>query len=318
MRSALTLKAPYYEALRRLTLELAGVKLGSDHAFIVETRLASLARDEGFESLDAMVDELFKTGQTRLAVRVVSALVERDTYFFRDRASLDTLFEVALPDLVSKRGGGQIDVLCHGCGSGQDVYSVAMRALSETAQNGHPLFGANIMTMGVDYPSQALERAEAGRYSHFDIQRGLGIRDLVTHFMPSQEPDPDVAPTRAGGDWTVKPELKDRTWFKGLHLLSDLDDIGPFHAICFRGALSHYSPAARVRVMRSLITLLRPYGYLVVGSGDNIGNMKMGLRTVEGYPNLFQRGPDTPPHASEPRRSKPEHPQEYKPIQRSA
>ena len=60
MRSALSLTPSYYEALKRLTLELAGVNLGSDHAFLVETRLSTLARNEGYESLNEMIEELFK------------------------------------------------------------------------------------------------------------------------------------------------------------------------------------------------------------------------------------------------------------------
>ena len=65
MRDALSLKPTYYEALRRLALQLASVRMGSDHAFLVETRLSSLARSEGFESLDAMVEKLFAVDQAR-------------------------------------------------------------------------------------------------------------------------------------------------------------------------------------------------------------------------------------------------------------
>ena len=97
MRGALSLNPTYYEALKRLTLELAGVNLGSDHAFLIETRLATLARQEGYESLDDMVEELFNTGQSRLAVQVVSSLLERDTHFYTDRPSLCLLYTSPSP-----------------------------------------------------------------------------------------------------------------------------------------------------------------------------------------------------------------------------
>jgi len=82
---ALSLAPSYYDALRSLTLELAGINLGANHAFLVETRLSRLARDEGYESLDDMINELFNTGGSRLAVQVVSALTERDTHFYKDK-----------------------------------------------------------------------------------------------------------------------------------------------------------------------------------------------------------------------------------------
>jgi len=47
MSAVLSLKPSYYEALKRLTLELAGVNLGQNHEFLIETRLSALARQEG-------------------------------------------------------------------------------------------------------------------------------------------------------------------------------------------------------------------------------------------------------------------------------
>ena len=277
MRGALSLKPSYYEALKRLTLELAGVRMGSDHAFLVETRLASLAREEGYASLDAMVEELFGSGQTRLAVRVVSALVERDTHFNRDPASLERLEQVALDTLASVRGGGRVELLCYGCGSGQDVYSVAMRALS-LAEQGR-FGGMSVGVTGIDYPSQALERAQAGRYTHFEVQRGLSAPDLLRWFEPDAGSD----------DWRVKAELKRCVEFREMHLLSGLDELDTYHAVIFRGALSHYSAPAQVRVLRGLSKLIRPFGYLVLGTGEDLGDMNFGLDPVADAPGLYRK-----------------------------
>jgi len=155
---ALSMAPSYYEALHRLTLELAGINLGSNHAFLVETRLSRLAREEGFESLDAMISELFKNGAARLAVQVVSALTERDTHFFKDRTAFDKLRNIVLPDLHHKRGGGRIRLLSFGCASGQEPYGIAMTI----ARMQEALSGLKIDIVGVDYPSQALERARIG------------------------------------------------------------------------------------------------------------------------------------------------------------
>ncbi|MEL7232013.1 MAG: CheR family methyltransferase [Pseudomonadota bacterium] len=276
MRGALSLKPSYYEALKRLTLELAGVRMGSDHAFLVETRLASLARDEGFASLDAMIQELFGSGQTRLAVRVVSALVERDTHFNRDPQSLDILENFAMDALSEVRGGGRVDILSYGCGSGQDVYSIAMRA--ETRRERGELNNIKVNITGIDYPSQALERARAGRYTHFEVQRGLSAKDLVRWFTPTGD-----------DEWQILPEIRERVDFQEMHLLSGFEDLSLYHAVVFRGALSHYSAPAQVRVLRGLAKLIRPYGYLLLGTGEHIGEMHFGLDPVAGAPGLYRK-----------------------------
>jgi len=151
MSRVLSLKSTYYEALKRLTLELAGVKLGEDHAFLVETRLSNLVRHEGYESLNDLVEDLFKTGQARLAVQVVSALLERDTHFYKDPKSFQNFENEILPNLYAARKGGTIKILSFGCATGQDAYSLAMTF--DRIKSNYP--GLDLEIVGADYPSMA-------------------------------------------------------------------------------------------------------------------------------------------------------------------
>ena len=273
MSSVLSLDPTYYEALKRLTLELAGVNLGSEHAFLIETRLSTLARQEGYESLDDMVEELFKTGQSRLAVQVVSSLLERDTHFYTDRASLNKLEDIIIPALYSSRKGGTIRIVSFGCSSGQEPYCMAM--ILDKAKDKFP--GVKFDIIGVDYPSSALDRAKAGRYTHFDVQRGLPIRDLVTYF------------DRQAEDWVVKDNIRKAVEFKETHLLSNLDALGQFDIVVFRNALPHYSSPAQVRVLRGLSTLVRPLGYLLLGTDEALNHINYGFDTLARQPNIFRK-----------------------------
>jgi len=276
MRGALSLNPTYYEALKRLTLELAGVKLGSDHAFLIETRLATLARQEGYKSLDDMVEELFNTGQSRLAVQVVSSLLERDTHFYTDRPSLDKLENIIIPTLYRSRKGGIIRIVSFGCSSGQEPYCIAMSL--DKAKDKFPDVTFDIV--GVDYPSSALDRAKVGRYTHFDVQRGLPIRDLVTYFDRKSE------------DWVIKKDIRNAVKFEETHLLSNLDALGQFDIVVFRNALPHYSSPAQVRVLRGLSTLVKPLGYLLLGTGETLNHINYGFDTLARQPNVFHKRED--------------------------
>lgn len=277
MRDVLTLKPSYYEALKRLTLELAGVKLGSDHAFLVETRLSGLAQREGYDSLDAMIENLFTQGQTRLAIQVVSTLVERDTHFFYDPVSFSHLSDHVLPDLARTRGGGgRIRILSFACASGQEAYGAAMRANALKDE----LSGIDVEIMGVDYPSQALDRAKAGRYTHFEVQRGLSVSDLIKYFSPS------------GEDWLIDETLRDQVKFHEMHLLSNLEKLGQFHVVMFRGTLPHYSNTARLRVLRGLSDLVKEFGYLILGSNETLSKANFGFDAVEGKAGLYRKRED--------------------------
>ena len=270
---ALSLAPSYYDALRRLTLELAGINLGANHTFLVETRLSRLARENGYESLDIMVEELFKTGGSRLAVQVVTALTERDTQFFKDKRAFQRLEDIVLPDLHHKRGGGRVRLLSFGCASGQEPYGIAMLLDRMKSR----LKGMQVDIVGVDYPSQALDRARDGLYTHFDVQRGLPIEDLIDFFEPK------------GEDWIVKSHIRDRVEFRDIHLLSKLDVLEEFHAVMFCGSLPHYSAPARVRVLRGLSGLVREHGFLILGEGEDLNQMNFGFDRVDDMAGLYKK-----------------------------
>lgn len=272
MRSVLTLQPSYYEALRRLTLELVGVNLGSDHTFLIETRLSVLARKEGFEGLEDMVEELFSKGQSRLAIQAVSALLERDTHFFSDPQSYSQLENIIFPALYNS-GQKDLRILSFGCSSGQEAYGIAICA--HKLQDVLP--GLQVNIVGVDYPSSALDRARTARYSHFDVQRGLPIRDLITYF----ESD--------GENWTVKPDIRSRVHFKDFHLLSNLEELGSYDVVLFRNNLPHYSSPALIRVFRGLSAVVKSQGYLVLGSEEELGHVNYGFDPVAGAKGVFYR-----------------------------
>ncbi len=273
MSGSLSLKPSYYEALKRLTAELVGIKLGDDHAFLVETRLAALARKEGFKDLPQMIDELFSRGQTRLAIHVVTALLERATSFFDGRAGYEALGDILLPKLHGLYRGGRIRILSYGCSSGQEIYSTAI--LADRLKSVLP--GMEIDLTGVDYPSHALERAKAGRFTHFEVQRGLPIGHLIQYF------------TRDGEDWVVKESLRKKITFIDHNLLADIDQLGSYQIVMFRGRLKQFTTPARIRILRGLGKLVSTNGYLMLGSHEKLNDMNFGFSRQMVAPGCYQK-----------------------------
>ncbi len=276
MSGVLSLKPSYYEALRRLTLELAGINLGKDHPFLIETRLRTLARQEGYDSLLHMVEELFGQGQARLALQVVSSLLERDTHFNPDPQNIQQLEKLVLPALANNFPDQTIRILSFGCSSGQETYSLAMQV--DKCRSQFPSLKFDIV--GVDYPSRAIERAKRGQYTHFEVQRGLPIRDLVAYF------------DRRGEDWIVKQSLRNQVSFQEHHLLSNLSGLGTFHIAILRNRLESYTSGAQLRVLRGLSSIILPSGYLMLGVDEKIPVAGYGFEEVQGAPGLFERGPN--------------------------
>ncbi|HHL43107.1 MAG TPA: hypothetical protein ENJ42_05780, partial [Hellea balneolensis] len=283
----------YYQALKRLTLELAGIRLGEDHRFLVETRLSALARREGFETLPQMIEELFSRGQTRLAIHVVSALLERTSRFFDDRESFEILGDKLLPALHPIYRGGTVKILVYGCSSGQEVYSAAIVA----DRLAHVFPDMDVRIHGVDYPSLALDQAKQGRFTHFEVQRGLPIRHLVEYF------------TRDGEDWLVNDSLRRRVDFDEHNLLSALPGDDHYQIVMFRGRQQQYSSPAAVRILREINRITASEGYLMLGTKENLEKINFGYETKSIAPGVYKKrhqnkesAPDTEsqePHPSQ-------------------
>jgi len=269
MSAVLSMPEGYYGALKRLTAEVAGVALEDDYKFTIETRLSVLAREEGYPSLIEMVQSMFKSGDSRLAIKMVAAMLARDTHFFRDKDSLLSLSDFILPRLHRIYGARPIKVLIVGCNSGQEAYSAAILAdkLKTTT-----LPDLKVEFTAIDYPSHALERAKTGRFTHFDVQRGLGVRDMLSYFA------------RVGEDWVITETLRKQITFRETHLLRLPKDLGRYNVIICRDVVSRFQAKVRIGFTRKIAQHIKEQGYLLIGSGEELP------RTV--HPWIASGGPD--------------------------
>jgi chemotaxis protein methyltransferase CheR len=85
------------DLLAALARQRAGLRIESDKAYLVESRLNPLARREGFDSIEAMIAALRAHREERLIWAVVEALTLNETAFFRDREVFAHLRDELLP-----------------------------------------------------------------------------------------------------------------------------------------------------------------------------------------------------------------------------
>ena len=274
MSTVLSMPLGYYDALKRLTAEVSGVVMTEGYQFTIETRLSVIAREEGYATLVEMVQAMFKLGDSRLAIKMVAAMLTRDTHFFRDKAGLVELSDFVLPRLYETHGERAIKVLIIGCNSGQEAYSAAI--LADKLKHS-TLPGLNVEFTAIDYPSRALERAKSGRYTHFDVQRGLAVRDMLSYF------------TRVGEDWIVSEKLKKRIEFREAHLLRLPKDLGTYHAIVCRDVMSRFQHKVKAKFIRKISEYIKQRGYLLLGSDEAIANTTHPWIVSGGPENVHQR-----------------------------
>jgi chemotaxis protein methyltransferase CheR len=230
-----------------LCARLAGLRVESEKSYVLENRLAPVARREGYGSAHDLAAAVRDRDDERLAWAVVEAMSPAETAFFRDGAAL----EAAVGDLCSKTGveSSGLRIWVAGCGTGQEAYSIAMLLHERAALTGVELFAS-------DLSERRLEAAQVGLYSQFEVQRGLSARRLVRHFESYE----------AG--FVLSPHLRRSIRWGRANLLDDLSRLGKFDLVVCRRPLGGLLDAARERVIDGLSRALKADGRLMVSATD--------------------------------------------------
>jgi chemotaxis protein methyltransferase CheR len=236
-----------------LCLARAGLRVDVARSYLIESRLGPVARREGFDTPEAFIETLRERADERLGWALVEAMVLPEPEFFRDGAVFQTLAEEVLPALVRARGGEPVRVWSAGCGTGQEIYSLAM-LMAEA-----PQLAERVELFGSDLSERSLEKAQAGIYSQFEVQRGLPARTLVRHFE------------KVGEAFVLSPRIRQQVRWRRVNLMDDLGRNGRFDLVLCRSALGQLAPEAHGRVLGSLAGALARGGRLVLGLKDEPG-----------------------------------------------
>jgi chemotaxis protein methyltransferase CheR len=250
------------ELVARLCAVRAGLQVDADKDYLLESRLGPVARREGFASVVELLRAMRERDEERLIWGVVEAMALAETSFFRDREVFQHLFAEVLPELAARREGQPIRIWSAACGSGQEVYSLAMML-----DHARPP-GAQVELFASDLGERLLEKAQSGLYSQFEVQRGLPARLLVRHFERREEM------------FQLSARIRQQVRWRRVNLIDDLSRLGQFDIVLCRNVLGSLTEAGQVRVQQSLRSAIRPDGILILGLGEDAPGLIAGPHGV--------------------------------------
>lgn len=253
----------------------AGVRIETEKPYLIESRLAPLARRENYDSIDALIAALRSKREERLIWAVVEALCRSETRFFRDRETFAQLRDQVLPALSQRRRETPIRIWSAACATGQEVYSMAIAA----AEAPGLVPGARFEFFGSDLSERSLEKAQAGIYTQFEVQRGLPIRLLIKYFENQDD------------TWAISPRIRQMVRWRRINLLADLSAMGRFDVILLRNVLGGMEASLRGKVARALAALLPDDGVLVLDPEDDASEIDELLTPAPGGRGIYLRDP---------------------------
>lgn len=242
-----------FQFVARETRERSGAVLTREMGPLIEQRLTPIARREDFGTVSELVSAARTRGDGKLAAAIADALVQSETRFFRDRAAFERLRTDILPTL-GQRKGAALRILCAGAATGQEPYSVAM--LTEELRQEGQILAAEIVA--IDVSERLLDKARAGLYTQFEVQRGLPVRKLIAHFE------------KAGDLWRISDRLRACVRFETHNLLTSLSELGRFDLILCCNVMSAFDAQTRIVTLERLNDALETGGALVLGAGERL------------------------------------------------
>ena len=261
-----------YDFIRKILKERSGLVLGPDKQYLLESRLLPLVRKGGFSDLAGLIAAVRAAPSSPLVTAVVEGMTTNESLFFRDKLPFDNFREVVMPALLEARQRTKfLRIWCAAAATGQEPYSLAM-TLKEMSVR---LAGWRVEIFATDLSSDALERAKAGLYSQFEVQRGLPIQMLVKYF------------TKVGEQWQVVPELRDMVRFRHANLLHDFSSFGLFDVVFCRNVLIYFDPATKSSVLNRMARSVASDGYLLLGAAETVVGLSDAFRPLNTHRGIY-------------------------------
>lgn len=254
-----------FEFVQEIVRRRAAIVLGRGKEYLVESRLATLARQNGFGSVREVLESLRAEPEGALARRVVEAMTTHETSFFRDPRAFDLLREAVLPEVIRRRGATcTLDIWCAAASSGQEPYSIAI-VLREHFPD---LDRWGTRLLATDISSAMIRRCREGKYTDAEVGRGLPTALLERHFI------------READGWRVREDLRRSLALAELNLAGSWPPLPPMDVVFLRNVLIYFDVTTKRRILDRIRDLIRPDGYLFLGGVETTAYLHDGFERV--------------------------------------
>ncbi|WP_245814249.1 CheR family methyltransferase [Cystobacter ferrugineus] len=219
------------------------------------------------------------------------ALAERltvgETYFLRHPAQLEVLVSKVLPSLAQP--GASLRVLCAGCSTGEEPYSIALLCREQGKVD-----PSQLRVLGIDVNPRAIAHARNARYSTWSL-RSVPVALRERWFQRSSE------------GFFLRPALRDQVLFEERNLLEEAPAFwapASFHVILCRNVMLYFPPEVTRKIIARMSQALVPGGYLFLGPSETLRGISEDfelLRSADAF--YYRRKAPAPATAAEPART---------------
>jgi chemotaxis protein methyltransferase CheR len=237
----------------------------------LERGLSAAASDFEFENVESFLHWLSSAPLTKSHIEVLAShLTVGETYFFREKKSLEIVKQSILPDLIKSRANDRrLRIWSAGCCTGEEPYTIAIILAGMIPD----LERWNITLLATDINPRFLSKASAGVYSDWSFRdTPEWIRNRYFH-------------KASGGNFEIIPQVKNLVTFAYLNLAEDTfpsltNNTNAMDIIFCRNVLMYLAPRHVRTIARNFYRCLTESGWLVVSPSDTSRELSTQLAIV--------------------------------------
>jgi chemotaxis protein methyltransferase CheR len=250
--------------LRELVQKHSGMFIDADKDYLVDSRIGPLLDDCDAPSIDGLLASLRSRPFSDSHRRVIEAMTNNETWFFRDYQPFDALRQKIIPELLETRADAkEIVFWSAACSFGQEPYSLAM-----CVRENFLLPNRRFRILATDLAAHALARARTGRYSQMEVSRGLPAAQLSRYFQPS------------GVQWELSSEIRQMVDFRQMNLTEAWTAMPEVDIVMLRNVLIYFEVETKKEILRKIRRVLRPHGFMFMGAAETTLNLDDGFERV--------------------------------------
>lgn len=262
-----------YKALSALLEQRTGQTLMANRHWRIDMALKPVMRQNSIPDLETLISLIEIDADPKLTTACVEAMVNNETCFFRDQANFALLTGPVLDTIRENRTATKrLRIWSAACSTGQEPYSLAIAI----AENPEKWRGWTVQIMATDVATAALAQARLGKYSQFEIQRGLPVMQMVRHFE------------QQGEDWIAKESIRKMVTFAEHNMLQSASHFGKFDVVLCRNMLMYLSDDKRGKVLDGIAPVLADDGILMLGAAETVIGQTQNFKASQEFRGFYE------------------------------
>ena len=266
-QSSITMTEETFKQLRDFIYEKTGIYVPDNKKYFLENRLSRILKEKNFRGFDDYLYFLRYSANRSDFSKLFDSITTNETFFFREPPQFEVLANYLLPQIIKENtqmGRKDIKLWSAASSTGEEAYTIAMLLLEKPE-----LVSIRKEIYASDISESVLMSAKRAMYGSYSV-RNVPPQYMAKYFKDS------------GGIYSLSETVKSMVKFMSINLIEEKEvkQLKGIDVVFCRNVLIYFDDRAKKKAVSLIYDVLRPKGYLFVGTSESLHNITRAFRPM--------------------------------------